>query len=258
MRTDVYEVEDERHKAYVKLTINMLHCAEKVEEIVVKPAEGEETDEDRSLFPQLSCLTPTHQPKLTIFSQGKFTKSSVPPIRFGILWPKNIWEMEQLWQVYAYPMKLLPDFQSSAVEADHKLSNLLVSILECANSVKLPDRQLKSLQVLSANVIGSRFPNLTKLSLYFMKILRKLLKLRILKIKDFKNQVPGRLHVLNGSSNAESATFVIHGNCKLKTLPDKLWSLIGLEKVELSGWLLSLKELVFKSEFQSGQCTNYL
>ncbi|KAF3456998.1 hypothetical protein FNV43_RR01655 [Rhamnella rubrinervis] len=175
---------------------------------------------------------------------------------------KNIWEMEQ--SVYAYPRRLLSDSQGSAEEADHKLSNLLVSTFECA---KLFDRQLKSLQVLSdlyvdkdtTNVIWSRFPNLTKLGLFadenglmnisemksIVKALKKLTQLQRLRITGFPKC---ERHLENFPSELNMVTL-----CKtLKTLLDKPWSSIGLEKVELSGWSLSLKELVFKLSSRAG------
>lgn len=264
-------------------------------------------------------------------------------IRFGVVWPKNMWEMKQLRHLYAHPMKLLPDRQSSAEEADHKLSNLqAVSTLPSANPMKFPDRQLNSLQVLSdlhvdqntAGFLESRFPNLTKLGLfkngdglmnisemtaivkslekltqlqrlritgfpkcerhlvnlpselnkvtlcktyvdwYLMKILGKLPKLHILKIKDSSNRFPGRLHTLEGEfpklevfkmqkyeiemwqmedqALPNLQHLVISENLELKTLPDELWRLTGLEKVELSGCSLSLKESISESSSRGG------
>ncbi|KAF3455427.1 hypothetical protein FNV43_RR00052 [Rhamnella rubrinervis] len=274
-------------------------------------------------------------------------------IRFGVVWPKTIWEMKQLRHVYAYPMKLLPDPHSSAEEADHKLlpdprssteeaDHKLCNLQVVSTRANATDCQLKSLQVLSdlhvdkdtASYIGSRFPNLTKLGLfgnedglmnisemtsivkalkkltqlqrlritgfpkcerhlenlpsalnkvtlcktyvdsYLMKILGKLPKLHILKIKDSSNRVPGRLHVLDGEfpklevfkiheyeiemwamedqAMPNLQHLVVHGNTKLKTLPDELWRLTGLEKLELSGISSSLKESVFRSSLRVG------
>ncbi|KAF3455421.1 hypothetical protein FNV43_RR00046 [Rhamnella rubrinervis] len=164
--------------------------------------------------------------------------------------------------------------KSSAEETDHKLSNLLVSTLECASPMKLPGRQLKSLQVLSdlhvdkdtASVIRSRFPNLTKLDLFadedgLMNIseMTSILpreNLRITSqalIKDSNNQVPGRLHVLDGKKNAEEITRKIlvgkllttrsFRRFKLIECIPKIWNLQGKIRVE------NVSDNIFKFTF---------
>ncbi|KAF3452936.1 hypothetical protein FNV43_RR03369 [Rhamnella rubrinervis] len=60
-------------RGLVKLKSLSVTLCKKIEEIVMKPAEDEETDQDKSLLPQLSYLKLASLPKLASFSQGKYS-----------------------------------------------------------------------------------------------------------------------------------------------------------------------------------------
>ncbi|KAF3457000.1 hypothetical protein FNV43_RR01657 [Rhamnella rubrinervis] len=107
-------------------------------------------------------LKETHSASTTVYTDipksiSKLRYLKKVDIRLGVSWPENIWTMTQLRHLSAYPMKLLPDPQTTDEKAGH-------------------DHQLNNLQVLSnlhvdRNTSGfirkNKFPNLTKLGLFY-------------------------------------------------------------------------------------------